>query len=62
MTTATSGAGIVDSYAGLVDSVTTDSESEGMQVLDVSINAAGAVVDTVAAMARHANAEGRPTR
>jgi uncharacterized protein YukE len=51
MTTATSGAGIVDSYAGLVDSITSDSESEGMQTLDVSINAAGAVVDTVAALA-----------
>jgi uncharacterized protein YukE len=51
MTTATSGAGFVDSYAGLVDSVKNDSESEGMKALDVSINAAGAVVDTVATLA-----------
>jgi hypothetical protein len=51
MTTATLGAGFVDSYAGLVGSITSDSESEGMQALDVSINATGAVVDTVATLA-----------
>ncbi|WP_410668129.1 WXG100 family type VII secretion target [Amycolatopsis sp. cmx-4-68] len=49
MTTATSGAGIFDTYAGLVDSITADSESEGERVLEVSISAAGAVVDTVGA-------------
>jgi uncharacterized protein YukE len=50
MTTATSGAGIFDTYSGLVDSVVSDSESEGEKVVGVSIAAAGAVVDTVGAM------------
>ena len=49
MTTATSGAGILDTYSGLVDSITSDSESEGAKVLNVSISAAGAVVDTIGA-------------
>jgi uncharacterized protein YukE len=47
MTTATSGAGIVDSYAGLVDSITSDAESEGEQVVDVALSATGVVVDTI---------------
>lgn len=49
MTTATSGAGIVDSYAGLVDSITSDAESEGEQVVDVALSATGVVVDTIGA-------------
>jgi uncharacterized protein YukE len=49
MTTATSGAGILDTYSGLVESITSDSESEGAKVLNVSISAAGAVVDTIGA-------------
>jgi len=47
MTTATSGAGIVDSYAGLVDSITSDSESEGEKVVDVALSASGVVIDTI---------------
>jgi uncharacterized protein YukE len=47
VTTATSGAGIVDSYAGLVDSITSDSESEGEKVVDVALSATGVVVDTI---------------
>lgn len=49
MTTATSGAGIVDSYAGLVGSITNDSESEGEKVVDVALSATGVVVDTIGA-------------
>ncbi|WP_370946092.1 hypothetical protein AB5J62_00365 [Amycolatopsis sp. cg5] len=49
MTTATSGAGIFDTYSGLVDSITAESENEGMQVCNVAISAASAVVDTVGA-------------
>jgi uncharacterized protein YukE len=49
VTTATSGAGIVDGYAGLVDSITSDAESEGQQVVDVALSATGAVIDTVGA-------------
>jgi uncharacterized protein YukE len=49
VTTATSGAGIVDSYAGLVDSITSDAESEGEQVVDVALSATGVVVDTIGA-------------
>jgi uncharacterized protein YukE len=51
MTTATSGAGIVDTYAGLVSSITSESESEGEQVVDVALSATGAVVDTIGMMA-----------
>ncbi|RZS44609.1 hypothetical protein EV193_101485 [Herbihabitans rhizosphaerae] len=40
---------MLDSYAGLISSLTSDAESEGEQVLDVSISAAGAVTDTVGA-------------
>jgi uncharacterized protein YukE len=47
VTTATSGAGIVDSYAGLVDSITSDSESEGEKVVDVALSATGVVIDTI---------------
>jgi uncharacterized protein YukE len=49
MTTATSGAGIVDTYAGLVSSITSDSESEGEKVVDVALSATGAVIDTIGA-------------
>jgi uncharacterized protein YukE len=45
-TTATTGAGIFDSYHGLVASIEEDAESEGRKVLDVSISAVGAAVDT----------------
>jgi uncharacterized protein YukE len=48
VTTSTTGAGIFDSYHGLVSSIQDDSQSEGEKVLDVSINAAGAIADTVA--------------
>src|SRR5947209_3572430 len=47
---ATAGAGIVDTYAGLVQSLTGEAESEGEQVLGVSISAATAVVDTIGAV------------
>lgn len=47
MTTATSGAGIVDSYAGLVGSITSDAESEGEKVVDVALSATGVVIDTI---------------
>lgn len=56
MTTATSGAGIADSYAGLVSSLTNDSESSAGQIADVAISGAGVVVDTVAALADPLNA------
>jgi uncharacterized protein YukE len=46
-TTATSGAGIVDSYTGLVSAITSDSESEGEKVLDVGLSALGVVTDTI---------------
>ncbi len=55
MTTATSGAGIVDGYSGLVDSITSDSESEGEKVVDVALSATGAVIDTI-------GVGGRPVR
>lgn len=47
MTTATSGAGIVDTYSGLVDSITSDAESEGEKVVDVALSATGVVIDTI---------------
>jgi uncharacterized protein YukE len=47
VTTATSGAGIVDTYSGLVDSITSDAESEGEQIVDVALSATGAVIDTI---------------
>jgi uncharacterized protein YukE len=47
VTTATSGAGIVDTYAGLVSSITSESESEGEKVVDVALSATGAVIDTI---------------
>ncbi|HEX4701194.1 MAG TPA: WXG100 family type VII secretion target [Pseudonocardiaceae bacterium] len=56
MTTATSGAGIADSYAGLVGAITNNSESSAGQIADVAISGAGAVVDTVAALADPLNA------
>jgi uncharacterized protein YukE len=46
-TTATTGAGIVDSYASLVSSITSDSESEGEKVCDVTLSAVGVVTDTI---------------
>jgi uncharacterized protein YukE len=46
-TTATTGAGIVDSYSSLVTSITSDSESEGEKVCDVALSAAGVVTDTI---------------
>src|SRR6266545_6252666 len=46
-TTATSGAGIVDSYASLVSSITSDSESEGEKCVDVALSAVGVVTDTI---------------
>ncbi|HWM05877.1 MAG TPA: hypothetical protein VNP92_26340 [Actinophytocola sp.] len=49
MTTATSGAGIVDSYSGLVSSITSDAESEGEQVVDIALSATGVVIDTIGA-------------
>lgn len=50
MTADTSGAGIiVDTYAGLVDSITGEAESEGEQVVDVALSATGVVVDTIGA-------------
>lgn len=56
MTTATSGAGIADSYAGLVNSITNDAHGGASQAADVAIAGAGAVVDTVAALADPLNA------
>jgi uncharacterized protein YukE len=46
-TTATTGTGIVDSYASLVSSITSDSESEGEKVCDIALSAVGVVTDTV---------------
>ncbi|HEV2777933.1 MAG TPA: WXG100 family type VII secretion target [Actinophytocola sp.] len=46
-TTATSGAGIVESYSSLVTSITSDAESEGERCVDVALSAAGVVTDTV---------------
>ena len=46
-TTATTSAGIVDSYAGLVSSITSDAESEGERCVDVALSATGAVIDTI---------------
>jgi uncharacterized protein YukE len=46
-TTATTGAGIVDSYSSLVTSITSDAESEGEKVCDVALSAAGVVTDTI---------------
>lgn len=37
----------MDSYASLVTSITSDSESEGEQVCDIALSAAGVVTDTV---------------
>jgi uncharacterized protein YukE len=56
VTTATSGAGIADSYAGLVGAITNDAESDGGRVADIAISGAGAVVDTVATLADPLNA------
>lgn len=47
MTEPTAGAGIVDTYAGLVSSLTSDAESEGERVVDVGLSAAGVVTDTI---------------
>src|SRR6266508_5204350 len=46
-TTATSGAGIVDSYSSLITSITSDSESAGEKCVDVALSAAGVVTDTI---------------
>jgi uncharacterized protein YukE len=46
-TTATTGAGIVDSYSSLVTSITSDAESEGEKVCDVTLSAVGVVTDTI---------------
>jgi uncharacterized protein YukE len=46
-TTATTGAGIVDSYASLVTSLTGDAESEGERCVDVALSATGVVTDTI---------------
>lgn len=47
----TEGTGIIDTYAGLVSAITSDSESEGEKVVDVALSATGAVVDTIGMMA-----------
>lgn len=47
MTTWSSGAGIVDTYAGLVDTITADAEGEGPEIVDVALAGVGAVADTV---------------
>jgi uncharacterized protein YukE len=48
VTTATTGAGIFDSYNGLVTAIQNDSESESEKVVDVAVNSVGVVADTVA--------------
>ncbi|MCR3752698.1 hypothetical protein [Lentzea californiensis] len=50
-TTWSTGAGVVDSVAGFVDSLTSESEGEGPDVIDVALGGAGVVVDVVAMMA-----------
>ncbi|SER92015.1 MULTISPECIES: hypothetical protein [Lentzea] len=50
-TTWSTGAGVVDSVAGFVDSLTSESEGEGPDVIDVALGGAGMVVDVVATMA-----------
>jgi WXG100 family type VII secretion target len=42
------GAGIFDTYSGMVQSITDDSQSEGEHVLDVAINTTGTLLDTAA--------------
>jgi uncharacterized protein YukE len=50
-TTWSTGAGVVDSVAGFVDSLTSESEGEGPDVIDVALGGAGMVVDLVSTMA-----------
>lgn len=50
-TTWSTGAGVVDSVAGFVDSLTSESEGEGPDVIDVALGGAGMVVDLVGTMA-----------
>jgi uncharacterized protein YukE len=47
VTTSTSGAGILDSYSSLVQSIQDGSQSEGQKVCGVAVDAAGAISDTV---------------
>ncbi|MBM7774090.1 uncharacterized protein YukE [Actinokineospora baliensis] len=46
-TTWSTGAGVVDSVNGFVDSLTAESEGEGVDVIDVALGGAGVVVDVV---------------
>lgn len=50
-TTWSTGAGVVDSVASFVDTLTSESEGEGPDVIDVALGGAGMVVDVVATMA-----------
>ncbi|GAA2695383.1 MULTISPECIES: WXG100 family type VII secretion target [Actinosynnema] len=50
-TTWSTGAGVVDSVAGFVDTLTAESEGEGVDVIDAALGAAGVVVDVVGVMA-----------
>jgi uncharacterized protein YukE len=45
------GAGVVESVAGFVDSLTAESEGEGVDVIDAAIGGAGMVVDLVGSAA-----------
>ncbi|RJQ69477.1 WXG100 family type VII secretion target [Pseudonocardiaceae bacterium YIM PH 21723] len=45
--TATTGAGVLDSYAGLIDSISRGAEGEGPDIVDVAVNGIGAVADTI---------------
>jgi len=45
------GAGVVESVAGFVDTLTGDSEGEGVDVIDAAIGGAGMVVDVVGSAA-----------
>ncbi|MBB5956002.1 uncharacterized protein YukE [Saccharothrix tamanrassetensis] len=50
-TTWSTGAGVVDSVNGFVDSLTSESEGEGVDVIDVALGGAGVVVDLVSVAA-----------
>ncbi|GAA3028493.1 WXG100 family type VII secretion target [Actinokineospora globicatena] len=45
------GAGVVESVAGFVDTLTTESEGEGVDVIDAALGGAGMVVDLVGSAA-----------
>ena len=47
------GAGVVESVAGFVDTLTGESEGEGVDVIDAAIGAAGMVVDLVGSAESH---------